>query len=157
MLTSLLGVRSSLFCCSSWPPFRTPLLPSRCSPRCNASTLESVSQGFRTSIYIWHLTWGWMLMVAVKHTPLLVLRLNGLDPLENGSDPLVLVSSQSLLLSLSSTWLHLQLLSNTCCHLQHRSRLDLLSNITFVFLFCPVFFVTTSGWTRSIMAVMLRI
>ena len=77
-------------------------------------------------------------MVAVKHTPLLVLRLNGLDPLENGSDPLVLVSSQSLLLSLSSTLL-LHLLSNTCCHLQHRSRLDLLSNITFVFLFVQFF------------------
>ena len=42
MLTSLLGVRSSLFCCSSWPALvRTPLLPSRCSPpRCKASTLE---------------------------------------------------------------------------------------------------------------------
>ena len=52
MLTSLLGVRSSLFCWSSWPPFRTPLLPSRCSPRCNASTLESGSQGLRTPIYI---------------------------------------------------------------------------------------------------------
>ena len=41
-LTSLLGVRSSLFCCSSWPALvRTPLLPSRCSPpRCKASTLE---------------------------------------------------------------------------------------------------------------------
>ena len=147
MLTSLLGVRSSLFCCSSWPPFRTPLLPSRCSPRCNASTLESGSQGLRTPIYIWHLTWGWMLMVAVKHTtPLLVLRLNGLDPLENGSDPLVLVSSQSLLLSLSSTWLqHLLLLSHTCCHLQHHSQLkkkvgSLDKHHFCFFCICPILF-----------------
>ena len=44
MLTSLLGVRSSLFCCSSWPELlRSPLLPSRCSPRCKASTLEKIS------------------------------------------------------------------------------------------------------------------
>ena len=43
MLTSLLGVRSSLFSSCPLPLLRSPLLPSRCSPpppRCNASTLR---------------------------------------------------------------------------------------------------------------------